>query len=134
MIFPDDKYIAICKFDENNEICFTPEYLALTRDSGNARSFAAHLITWWEGENMQTILDYFGPEDEEMDKYSGIDGAAMNVRPDICDLMEYKDMAVPGLDSDWHQDILRSKLITIKLPERLIKEYVKAVKKANKKI
>jgi len=129
MIYPDDKYISVCKFDDDNDIIFTDEYLALMKDTGNARSFAARLISWWEGENLQTLLDYFGPDDEEMDRFDGIDGHKMDLRQDLTDLMEYKDLALPGLDSEWHRDILRSKLITLKLPEKLIKEYVKVAKK-----
>ena len=129
MISSDEKLISICEFDEENEIRFTKEYLNLMEGTNKARPFAAQLISWWGVENMQTLLDYFGPDDEEMDKYSGIDGAPMDIRTDLTDLMEYKDLALPDLDGEWYRDVLRSKLITLKFPERIIKEYVKAAKK-----
>ena len=128
MIHPEEKWINICRFDEQNSICFTTEYLELMKDIGNARPFAARLISWWEGENMQTLLDYFGPEDEENDRYSGIDGEAMDVRGDLCDLYEYRDLCCAGLDAEWHRDMLRAKLVTVKIPERLIKQYIKVAK------
>ena len=33
-----------------------------------------------------------------------------------------------GLEGEWYRDVLRSKLITIKLPKRLIMDYVKVAK------
>ena len=131
MIHKDEPMIAICKFNEAGEICFTAEYLELMKDVGGARAFASRLISWWEGEGMGSLLDYFGPDDEENDKYSGIDGEGMDVRGDICDLMEYKDLCCAGLDSEWHRDLLRAKLVSIRLPVKLVKAYVKAAKKAN---
>lgn len=130
MIFPDEeKWVSICKTDSDNEICFTEEYLALTGELGwEARRFAAHLITHWAPE-FQSMLDYFGSDEEDKDKYSGIDGEPMDVREDVTDLWEYYGIPHDGLDGEWYRDVLRAKLLTIKLPERIIKEYVKTVKK-----
>jgi hypothetical protein len=130
MISPDEKWVSICEFDEDNEIRFTKEYLDLSSELGwGARKFAAHLITHWDLD-FQTILDYFGPADAEEDKYSGIDGEPMDVKEDVTDLWEYYGKPYDGLDGEWYRDVLRSKLITLKLPERIIKEYVKIAKKA----
>jgi hypothetical protein len=129
MIFPDEDWVNICKFDDNGEICFTEEYLDLTSDLGpGSRRFAAHLITHWN-DDFQNILDYFGPDEDEEDRYSGIDGEPMDVREDITDLWEYYGKPYDGLEGEWYRDVLRSKLITIKLPKRVIKEYVKIAKK-----
>jgi len=131
MIAPDENWVQICKFDEDNEICFTNEYLQLTKELGwGARKFAAHLITHWDGDNLQNILDYLGPEDAEEDKYSGIDGQPMDVKEDVTDLWEYYGKPYDGLEGEWYRDVLRSKLVTLKLPERIIKEYVRIAKKA----
>ncbi|MFA5024280.1 MAG: hypothetical protein WC523_04950 [Patescibacteria group bacterium] len=78
---------------------------------------------------MQDILNYFGPEDAETDKYDGIDGHPMDVKEDVTDLWSYYGKPYDGLDGEWYRDVLRSKLITLKLPERIIKEYVKVAKK-----
>ena len=129
MISKDERYIQLAEFDDTGELRFTAEYLKATKDFPHARKFASYLITHWEGDGMSTMLDYFGPDDGEQDKYSGIDGEGMDVRPDICELWDYKDLAVPGLDAEWYADVLRSKLASIRLPERLIKEYVKAANK-----
>lgn len=129
MIASDEEWVSICRLDEDQEICFTDEYLALIGDLGwGARKFAAHLITHWTAE-FQTMLDFFGPDDEEQDRYSGINGEPMDVREDITDLWEYYGIPYDGLDAEWYRDILRAKLLSIKLPVRLIKEYVEVAKK-----
>lgn len=130
MIFPDEEeWVTICKTDADGEICFTPEYLELTSElGGGARQFAAHLITHWDTE-FQSMLDYFGSDEEDDDQYTGIDGEPMDVREDITDLWEYYGKPFDGLDGEWYRDVLRAKLLTIKLPKRLITEYVKVAKK-----
>ena len=131
MIYPEteEKWVQICKFNENKDICFTDEYLNLMKEVCCARTFACRLMTWWGVEEVQSLLNYFGPPDPETDLYDGIDGHAMGIDPNRCELMEYRDTALPGLDADWYQDLLAAKLVSIKLPERIIKQYVEAFKK-----
>jgi len=130
MIFPDEEeWVTICKMDADGEICFTQEYLDLTNElGGGARQFAAHLITHWDAE-FQSMLDYFGSDEDDEDRYSGIDGEPMDVREDITDLWEYYGKPFDGLEGEWYRDVLRAKLLTIKLPKRLIAEYVRVAKK-----
>jgi hypothetical protein len=128
MIYKDEQYIQLCEFDDTGEIKFTREFLAATKDFPGIRKLTAHLISHWDPE-YTTMLDYFGPDDSESDKYTGIDGDPMDVREDITDLWSYKGIPFDGLDSEWYRDVMRAKLISIKLPERLIKEYVKAANK-----
>ena len=129
MISPDEVFIQLCEFDDSGEIKFTSEYLNATKDFPHARKFASYLITHWEGGGMSTMLDYFGPDDGENDKYTGLDTDPFDVRLDVCELWDYKDLAFPGLNAEWYADIVRAKLVSIRLPERLIKEYVKAANK-----
>lgn len=129
MIFKDEQYIQLALIDEEGNLRFTPEYLEATKDLPGARKLASHLITHWEGDNFSTVLDYFGPDEGEADQFSGIDGQPMDIRPDLMELWDYKDLALPGLNAEWYADILRAKLVSIRLPERLIKEYVKAANK-----
>jgi hypothetical protein len=124
MIYKDDKYVQLCEFDPEGEIRFTQEFLAITKAFPGTRKLASQLITHW-GPEFAGFLDYFGPDDAESDKYTGIDGEPMSCRTDVCDLWEYKELAFDGLDAEWYHDVLMSKLVTIKLPERLILEYVK---------
>ena len=127
-----DNWIQICCV-ENNEICFTKEYLNIIKHLGwGARKFAAQLITHWDPQ-FQGVLDYFGPEEVEEDWYSGIDGEPMDVGELIPDLFEARGIPVEGLNSEWHRDIMRAKLISLKLPKKLIEEYVKTIEKQVKK-
>lgn len=130
MITSDEEWVSICELDDQGEICFTDEYLEVTSEIGwGARKFAAHLITHWTLE-FQSLLDYFGPVDAEEDLYSGVDGEPMDVKEDITDLWEYYEIPFGGLEGEWYRDVLRAKLLTIKLPKRLVVEYVEAAKKA----
>jgi hypothetical protein len=123
-----DDWVQICCIKEN-EICFTQEYLNLTRSLGwGARKFAAHLITHWEIK-FQNMLDYFGPDEAEEDWYSGIDGESMDVGELLPDLWECHGIPFDGLDSEWYRDIMRAKLLTLKLPKKLIEQYVDIAKK-----
>lgn len=124
MIYKDDKFISIAEFDDDGNIRFTQEFLDITKSFPGTRKFAAQLITHW-GPEFFTMLDYFGPDNEEQDKFSGIDGEPMDCREDIPDLWEYKELAFDGLDAEWYRDIMRSKLVSLKIPEKLIKEYIK---------
>jgi hypothetical protein len=129
MIYSGDEWVAICKFDSNGDIRFTDEYLELTKIIGNgARRFAAYLITHWDTQ-FQNMLDYFGPDDATEDRYTGTLNGALDVRHDITDLWEYYGKPIKGLDAEWYRDILRSKLVTLKFPKRLIEQYVKLEKK-----
>ena len=129
MIASDEEWVSICSLDPDNEICFTEEYLDLTKELGwGARKFAAHLATHWTLE-FQSMLDYFGPNDAEEDLYSGIDGEPMDIKEDITDLWEYYGQPYDGLEGEWYRDVLRAKLLTMKLPKRLIQDYIKVAKK-----
>lgn len=129
MIRSDEEWVSLCRVDDNGAICFTDEYLALTNTvSGCPRKLASHLIAHWTPE-FGTLLDYFGPPDEEEDRFSGIDGEPMDVKEDVTDLWEYYDIPFKGLDGEFYRDILRAKLISMKLPKRLINKYVATAKK-----
>lgn len=127
-----EEWIQIC-YVKNNELCFTQEYLNLTQQLGwGARKFAAHLATYWS-KDFETVLDYFGPEEADEDIYSGIDGEEMDVGEKHAEHLEYKGIPFPGLDIEWYRDVMRAKLTTLKLPERLIKEYVQQALKAQER-
>ena len=120
-----DNWIQLCEV-KDNELCFTQKYLQLTKSLGwGARKLAAHLITHWD-KKFENVLDYFGPEDAENDWYSGIDGEGMDVGESLAEDLEYTDATKLELNKEWYRNIMRAKLATIKLPQFLIEEYVKA--------
>lgn len=128
---PED-WVQIC-YVKDNELCFSKDYLNLTQKLGwGARKFVAHLITHWD-KKFETALDYFGPEEAEEDWYSGIDGESMDVGESHAEQFEYHEIPIPKLESEWYRDIMRAKLTTLKLPKRLIEEYVELAIKAQER-
>lgn len=132
MIHPEEEWVQVCNLTEDLDMCLTQEFVDLTSDLGShRREFVAHLITHWAPE-FSRMLDYFGPDDAEEDVYSGIDGQPMDVREDVPYTWELKEMPIPGLTCEWYRDIMRSKLVSIRLPVKLIKQYVEAFNKQEK--
>lgn len=128
-IHSEDTWIQVAEYNEDREIVFTKEYLDATRKMGGmARKFAAMLISHWDLK-LSKMLDYFGPEDFEDDLYSGIDGDPMDVVEDIPEIWEYHDMPFPGLDSEWYRDIMRAKLVSLRVPLQLINKFAEAANK-----
>ena len=131
--FDQSDWVSLCYIDDKNEICFTKEYLDIIGHLGwEARKFAANLIGEWNSES-QTILDYFGPDDVEEDWYTGIDGEAMDVGELVPDTWEVRGIPFNGIEAEWHRDVLRSKLASIKLPKKLIVEYVNLIENKQKR-
>ena len=124
-----EEWVKIALFDKNKDIRFTPEYLELTKElGGERRRLAAFLISHWD-QSLGSMLDYFGPDELEVDLYTGIDGEAMDVRDDIPDLWEYKEIPIAGLSAEFYKDIMRAKLVTLSLPVKCVTQYIKAFNK-----
>lgn len=123
MIYSDDKYVQICKLNEDCEIVFTDEFINATREiASHRRVFVARLLSFWQKDYDQ-VLNFFGWSDSgEDDKYSGIDGEPM----DIDEEMFEKKRPYFNIDGDWYADLFRSKLISFKIPYRLIDRYISA--------
>ena len=123
-----DQWVQVCE-NEGNELKFTKEYLSVTEKlGGGARQLASYLVSNWDS-SFKGLLDYFGPDDIEDDWYTGIDGETM----DVCEIIP-QTLAVEGkpsnhLDEEWHRDLYRAKLASIKVPKKLLEEYVKAIRK-----
>ena len=132
MIYNQDEWVKICDLTDSGDLVFTKEYLEATKEmSGLARKFAAQFTTHWAKE-FENLLDYFGPDDAEKDWYSGVDGESMDVREDIPEMWDYYDLATEGLGGEWYRDVIRAKLASIKIPKKLIEQYIKATKKAER--
>jgi hypothetical protein len=125
MIYHNEEYVNIAELDEHNDIRFTKTFLELTAQlGGNRRRLASQLISHWTGDHLHTLLDYFGPDDQE-DLYSGLDTDPLDIQENTMDMWDYQDLAGEGLEAEWYRDVLRAKLVSIKLPKRLIEQYVK---------
>ena len=132
MLYKDEEYVQLCELGEDSEIRFTKAWLEATKELGAAtRTFAAHLITHWSPE-FGRMLDYFGPDDAEEDIFTGVNGDPMDVREDVPYTWEYTDLPFSGLTCEWYRDIMRCKLVSLKVPTRLVKQYIKAYKEQEK--
>ena len=130
MIEKGEDFIQLCELNGDGDIVFTSDYLRAMKGLNNGpRQLAVELVDSFKSEH-KNLLDYFGEEEQETDKYTGLDGDPMDVREDICELQAYKNIAgYDSLDGDWYRDLYRAKLLSIKLPKRLIQQYVKSAKK-----
>ena len=127
MISSNEDLIQICNVVDG-ELVFTKEYLNEMRIvSGSARKFASHLAGGWDKDSGK-LLDYFGPDELDEDIYSGVDGEPM----DICEILPFRlamnDTFMPGLTADWYRDVIRFRLVNLKIPKRIIKEYLDKLK------
>ena len=129
MIFKDSEYIKLCEFDDEGDIRFTKELIELFKGhSGFIRPFVSQLVCGWGSENA-TILDYFGSDENDNDKYDGSATGKIGVNLELCELDSFKDRAGFTFDAEWYVDIIKSRLVSISLPPKVIKEYVGAIKK-----
>jgi hypothetical protein len=129
MIDPKEEWLSVCELTDSNDLQFTKEYLEATKTlGGEARKLASKLVTHWT-KDFGNLLDYFGPEEVEKDWYSGIDGESMDVCEDTPAIWEYQELAFDGLDAEWYRDVLRAKLVSVRIPKRLINDYIKAYNK-----
>jgi len=132
MLDKNEKWLSVCELTDSNDLKFSQEFMDATVELGGARrKFASQLVTHWDRE-LGGLLDYFGPDDADKDFYSGVDGEDMDIREDLPDKWEYLGLSFEGLDAEWYRDVLRAKLVTVKLPVKLIEKYVKVYNK-NKK-
>jgi hypothetical protein len=137
----DEDWIRIAALNERDEILFTPEFLEVMDELGwEAKAFVGHLLGLWY-DPFEHVLDYWGDAKATKDqpgKFTGdLDGAQ--------DVVEYwttmwaekgKEESPThqagtglGLGPDWYRDVLRSKLVSIRLPKRLMVEYREALKR-----
>lgn len=132
-----EQWIQIAELDKNDRICFTPEFENIMGDLGwEAKAFVGHLLGLWY-DPFEHILDYTsGDAKFTKDQPGKFDRNSLDEPQDV---VEYwakkwskndKFHQLPheagtglGLDVDWYRDVLRAKLVSIKLPKRLLIAY-----------
>lgn len=133
----DEEWIQIAELDAENRIRFTAEFQALMGELGwEAKAFVGHLLGL-RYDPFEHVLDYgSGEAQESADQPGEFDRNALD---DPQDVVEYwalewsrndnahepphKAGTGLGLNVDWYRDVLRAKLVSIKLPKRLLVEY-----------
>ncbi len=133
----DEEWIQVAELDAENRICFTAEFQALMGELGwEAKAFVGHLLGLWY-DPFEHILDYgSGEAQASADQPGEFDRNALDEPQDVVEYWAVEwsknDNAHEppheagtglGLSVDWYRDVLRAKLVSIKLPKRLLVEY-----------
>jgi hypothetical protein len=137
----NEDWIQIAALNERDEILFTPQFLEVMGEIGwEAKAFAGHLLGLWY-DPFEHTLDYWGDAKVTKDQPGALTGDLEGAQ----DVVEYwatiwagkgKEESPTheagtglGLRPEWYRDVLRSKLVSIRLPKRLMMEYREALKK-----
>ncbi|MEW6738107.1 MAG: hypothetical protein AB1489_42930, partial [Acidobacteriota bacterium] len=133
----DEEWLQIAELDKENRIYFTEEFQALMGELGwEAKAFVGHLLGLWY-DPFEHMLDYTTGESTcTQDQPGEFDRNGLAEPQDVVEywaerwsknesVHEKTHEAGLGLElgPDWYRDILRAKLISIKLPKRLLVEY-----------
>jgi hypothetical protein len=133
----NEEWVQIAGLDESDQIHFTPEFQSLMADLGwRAKAFVGHLLGLWY-DPFEHMLDYTTGEAKiSADQPGAFD---RNELAEPQDVVEYwaeswsqndnlhhpSHLAGTGLSLgvDWYRDVLRAKLVSLRLPRRLLVEY-----------
>ena len=133
----DEEWIQIAELNEHDQIRFTSEFQELSSElDWEAKAFVGHLLGLWY-DPFEHILDYGSGE-----ALYTRDQAGTFDRNDLSepqDVVEYwavtwsknDNSHIPSHDAglgmnlsvEWYRDVLRAKLVSLRLPKRLLVEY-----------
>lgn len=134
----DEDWVQIARLDEQDRIYFTQEYLDLMRElDWEAKAFVGHLLGLWY-DPFEHLLDYTSSDGHVTEDQSPGD-FGNNRLDEPQDVVEYwaidwsqnGEAHQPshqaglglGLDAAWYRDVLRAKLVSLRLPKRLLLTY-----------
>ncbi len=133
----NEEWIQIAELDEHDQIRFTQDYQQLMGELGwHAKKLAGHLLGLWY-DPFEHLLDYVSGSATYSPDQPGKFDANFLAEPQ--DVVEYwavswsknNEIHQPthdagtglGLDVEWYRDVLRAKLVSLRLPKRLILAY-----------
>ncbi len=137
----NDEWVQVAALSERDEILFTPQFLGVMAEIGwEAKAFVGHLLGLWY-DPFEHALDYWGDAKVTRDQPGRFTGDLEGPQ----DVVEYwatiwagkgKESSPThesgtglGLGPEWYRDVLRSKLVSLRLPKRLLVEYREALRK-----
>ena len=138
----NDEWIQIAELDEHDRIYFTPAFRELMGDLGwEAKAFVGHLLGLWY-DPFEHMLDYSSGES----RHSEDQPPGQFDRNDLDEPQEVVEYwaetwgktsddhkpsheAGTGLELDiaWYRDVLRAKLVSLRIPKRLLLTYKEQV-------
>jgi hypothetical protein len=133
----NEEWVQIAELDEDDQIRFTPAFRELMKDLGwEAKAFVGHLLSLWY-DPFEHMLDYTSGEARHSEDQPG--QFDRNVLDEPQEVVEYwaeqwskngqnhqpPHEAGTGLELDtaWYRDILRAKLVSMRIPKRLLLTY-----------
>ena len=137
----NEQWVQVAELNDQDQIRFTLEFQHLMGDLGwGAKRFVGHLLGLWY-DPFEHMLDYGSGEA----RHSGDQPGQFDRNPldEPQDVVEYWAMEWSkndnchepshlagtglGLNVDWYRDVLRAKLVSLRLPRRLLIEYKEKV-------
>jgi hypothetical protein len=133
----NELWVQIAQLDEQDHIRFAPEFQVLMGDLGwEAKAFVGHLLGLWY-DPFENLHDYTsGEATSSADQpgafdRNGLDEVQDEVEYWAVDWSKHGNQHEPphragcGLDLSvgWYRDVLRAKLVSLRLPRRLLLEY-----------
>jgi hypothetical protein len=135
----DEEWIAIAQLDEQNSIYFTPAFQELMGDLGwEAKALVGHLLGLWY-DPFEHMLDYTSGEAvHTQDQPGEFDRNGLDEPQDVVEYWaeawsQHNNAHDPAhkagtgleLGIEWYRDVLRAKLVSLRLPKRLLTTYKK---------
>jgi hypothetical protein len=132
-----EEWVQIARLDEHDQIRFTEEFRALLADLGwEAKAFVGHLLGLWY-DPFEHLLDYTSgeatctPDQPGHFDRNGLDEPQDVVEYWAVDWSKHGNCHEPphragsglALPAEWYRDVLRAKLVSLRLPRRLLVEY-----------
>ena len=133
----NEKWIQIAELDRQDQIRFTRAFQALMGELGwEAKAFVGHLLGLWY-DPFEHLLDYTSGEATfSQDQPGQFDRNGLDEPQDLVEYWavdwskhgnchEPPHRAGTGLDLSvgWYRDVLRAKLVSLRLPLKLLREY-----------
>jgi hypothetical protein len=136
-----EDWIQIAELDQQDQIRFTAEFQAIMGDLGwEAKAFVGHLLAIWY-DPFEHLLDHSSGEAKfSLDQPGEFDRNGLDEPQDVVEhwaeswskndnTHDPSHLAGTGLGLgvDWYRDMLRAKLVSLRLPRRLLLEYKERV-------
>lgn len=133
----NEEWVQIAELDDKDQILFTSEFGELMGMLGwEAQAFAGHLLGLWY-DPFEHMLDYKSGDAKLTADQPGT--FACNNLDEPQDVVEYWAVEWSqndkfhkptheagiglGLGPEWYRDVLRAKLVSLRIPKRLLIEY-----------
>ena len=132
-----EEWVRVAELDEADQIRFTAEFRSIMGNLGwEAKAFVGHLLGLWH-DPFEHMLDYTsGEAAHSQDQPGTFDRNDLDGPQDVVEYWakvwtendkfyhpSHEAGSGLGLDIGWYRDILRAKLVSLRIPKRLLMTY-----------